>query len=310
MAILNTILFTTCLQQVFWHFGLSSTIALEECRPPDFPDFGDYGPKHKSYRPGDVIHYFCNPDYYIGGNYRRVCVDSGEWSGDTPVCDGAAIFTEFEQTTTADPQDANDARRAIDGDRGTCSKTQSERNGAEWNAIFRDFAREVIRFMVFLPKGQASYEVSIIKADGTEVSCGKNRNNIVINDWVFHNCPQPNNTGAIAVKVKSLNRRPLEICEVVVHTLTDPTCVDPHFQIDNGRLKLSRKTATLVCDEGYARDGPLKLDCIRTGVWSRRNLYCKEKDFETEEATRVSSNNGCPPRPGDPITSGDRPRGP
>lgn len=233
-------------------------------------------------------------------------MDSGEWSGDTPLCDGAAVISEYGQSSTAQPDSTNDASRAIDGDRETCSKTLGETNGAEWTAILQDVAREIIRFMLYLPKGPVSYEVFFLRRDGSEVSCGRSKDAIVINDWTFHNCLQPNNTGAVAVKVKSLTDEPLEICEVMVHTLTDPTCVDPHFNVANGRLRLTRKTAYLVCNKGFTKNDKSseKLDCIRTGVWSRRNLRCEKANFGVVDIEGVVPQGSGPVESKEPEVSG------
>lgn len=34
----------------------------------------------------DVAEYTCNPGYYINGNSRRQCSDTGFWTGSTPIC--------------------------------------------------------------------------------------------------------------------------------------------------------------------------------------------------------------------------------
>ncbi|GBN27613.1 hypothetical protein AVEN_151138-1 [Araneus ventricosus] len=61
-------------------------VAVPECEPPDYPQSGGYGPRQDVYLAGDVIHYYCDTDTYIGGNFYRRCEDTGDWIGNTPVC--------------------------------------------------------------------------------------------------------------------------------------------------------------------------------------------------------------------------------
>ncbi|GIX75648.1 uncharacterized protein CEXT_387771, partial [Caerostris extrusa] len=252
--------------------AVSSTIELPECEPPDFPQWGGYGPRQDFYVAGDVIHYYCDTDTYIGGNFYRRCEDTGDWIGDTPVCDQPSRFSVVNQTTTADPDDENDANKAVDALRGTCTSTR-EGPGNYWMGIL-ETPGLLFRVMIFLPKVNVAYEVRMIKQNGDEYSCGSKVGFVDHLNWEFHNCPEPNNTDVIGVKIISLNSTPLQLCEVVVNTLTFPTCVDPHVRIENGRLQLNRKSASLVCDAGFTRSPANRLECIRTGVWNRKSLYC------------------------------------
>lgn len=57
-----------------------------QCHSPDIPVWGGYGPQQEYYLPGDVIHYYCDADTYMGGHFYRKCDDNGDWIGNTPVC--------------------------------------------------------------------------------------------------------------------------------------------------------------------------------------------------------------------------------
>lgn len=265
---------------------LAASIDVPECNPPDYPMFGGYGPRQDYYVVGDVIHYYCDVDTYIGGNWQRRCEDNGDWSGDTPVCDSPTEFLSVNQTTTTFPQDENAAELVTDGLRSTCSSTLGQ-SGDYWMGIFKD-PGELIRVMVFVPRADVSYEVILVRRNGDELSCGTR---IDKNDrlfWAFHNCPGPNNTNAVGVKIKSLSQVPLQICEIAAHVLTEPTCTDPHLHIDNGRVQLTRKFASLVCDPGYTRSPNARVECVRTGVWNRKSLYCLERDWEVKVGVQGS----------------------
>ncbi|GBM54414.1 hypothetical protein AVEN_216274-1, partial [Araneus ventricosus] len=60
----------------------------------------------------------------------------------------------------------------------------------------------------------------MLKQNGQEISCGKKEGFVDNLNWEFHNCPEPNNTDVIGIKIRSLNSEPLKLCEVVAHTLT------------------------------------------------------------------------------------------
>ncbi|KAG8179344.1 hypothetical protein JTE90_007617 [Oedothorax gibbosus] len=270
-----------------WSIAASLTVEVPECEPPDAPQFGGYGPRQDYYLAGDVIHYYCDTDFHIGGNFYRRCEDTGDWIGNTPVCDEPQNFSSVNQTSTADPEDQNGADRAVDGMRGTCSHTKGGK-GVEWIAMLEK-PGQLFRVMTFLPKVDVAYEVFMIRRNGQELSCGSKVGTIDYLNWEFHNCPGPNNIDIVGVKIKSLSDMPLRLCEVVAHVLTSPTCDDPHVRIDNGRLLLTRKSATLVCDTGYTRSSDARLDCVRTGVWNRKSLYCLERQWETGN-TGIESN--------------------
>ncbi|KFM67428.1 hypothetical protein X975_05858, partial [Stegodyphus mimosarum] len=273
----------SCLLLVhFVSIVISSSIELLECEPPNYPQWGGYGPRQDFYIPGDVIHYYCDTDTHIGGNFYRVCEDTGDWSGDTPVCDAPATFPSVNQTSTVEPVEENAAENAVDGLRTTCSSTRAEQ-GSSWIGILEN-PGQLIRVMIFLPKVDVSYEVFMIKANGDEMSCGSKTAKIDRYKWEFHNCPEPHNTGVVGVKIKSMSAAPLQLCEVAPYVLTDPTCVDPHVPIENGRLQLNRKFASLVCDAGYTRSPATRLECVRTGVWNRKTLYCLERQWEVENS--------------------------
>ncbi|XP_015926529.1 uncharacterized protein [Parasteatoda tepidariorum] len=267
----------------FVGFIASLTVELPECDPPAFPSRGGYGPIQEYYVVGDSIHYFCENDAYIGGNYYRRCEDNGDWTGDTPVCDGSTNIQLVNQTTTAQPEVDNNASLALDGIRSTCSLTDGGHD-QYWMAIFKD-PGELIRVMVFMPQGEVAYEVLLLKNDGSVLSCGSKRDANGRLGWEFHNCPGPNNRDAIGVKIVSLSPKPLEICEIAAHVLISPTCVDPHLHVDDGQIQLTRQTASLVCNKGFTRSPVSKIECVRDGVWNRKRLYCLERQW-TEDIER------------------------
>ncbi|KAG8179343.1 hypothetical protein JTE90_007616 [Oedothorax gibbosus] len=260
-----------------WDIVVSMTIELPECKPPDTPQWGGYGPRESFYFPGDVIHYYCDTDFHIGGNYYRRCEDTGDWIGNTPVCDAPQPFLLVNQSSTADPADQNGADQATDGSRTSCSHTKG--GGSEsWIGMLQN-PGNLFRVMIYLPKMDVAYEVFKIKKDGTEISCGKKVGKVEYLNWEFHNCPSgPNAFNAVGVKIKSLSNEPLRFCEVVAHVLTNPTCVAPHVPIDNGHLEVNRKSANLVCDPEYTPGPDTSLTCVRTGVWNRKRLYCSGSD--------------------------------
>jgi len=250
-------------------------VDLLECSPPDFPANGGYGPRQDLYVPGDTIHYYCDvdiPGSFIGGNYLRVCEDTGAWSGNAPVCDAPTKFSSVRQSSTATDGEAS---LASDRQRITCSSTQGGQR-EEWIGTF-ERPGELIRVMLFLPKGAVSYEVILVKGS-EEIVCGSKTANIDRHEWTFQNCPGPNNVGATGVKIRSLTNDPLRICEVAAHVLTSPKCTDPHVIVDSGRLMLTRHTATLVCDPGYMPGRERKLQCVREGQWNRKLLYCLPRE--------------------------------
>ncbi|GFT66818.1 uncharacterized protein NPIL_205891 [Nephila pilipes] len=252
----------------------SGTIELPECPPPDYPEWGGYGPRQEYYVPGDVIHYYCDVDTYIGGNFYRRCEDTGDWTGDTPVCDPPSPFLGVNQTSTAEDEEDNSANLAVDNLRSTCISTKNG-PGNSWMGILAT-PGQLIRVMIYLPKVEVAYEVLMIKKNGQEFSCGSKAGFVDNLNWEFHNCPEPHNTDVIGIRIRSQSSLPLQLCEVVAHTLTYPTCVDPHVKIEYGRLQLSRKTASLECYTGYSRGPATGLECVRTGVWNRKNLVCVE----------------------------------
>ncbi|XP_042896799.2 uncharacterized protein [Parasteatoda tepidariorum] len=259
----------------------SFTIEVPKCSPPDFPMWGGYGPIQSDYDVGDSIHYFCNTDTYIGGNYYRRCEDSGEWSGDTPVCDEVASITFVNQTSTAEPEEENDADLATDEDRTTCTSTAAGQR-QYWMGIFKD-PGELIRVMVFMPRGDVSYEVLLLKRNGSVLSCGEKRGRNGHLGWEFHNCPGPHNKDAMGIKIISLSPKPLQICEIAAHVMTSPTCVDPHLRIDDGLIQLTRKTASLRCKPGYTESSATRLECVRNGVWNKKSLFCIPPPWEAVE---------------------------
>ncbi|GFS61694.1 uncharacterized protein TNIN_409051 [Trichonephila inaurata madagascariensis] len=263
------------------------TIELPECEPPDYPEWGGYGPRQDFYVAGDVIHYYCDTDTVMGGNFYRRCEDTGDWIGNTPVCDSPSRFAGVNQTTTAEPEEDNGADRAVDNLRSSCTSTNGEA-GNSWVGIL-ETPGQLFRVMIFLPKVNVAYEVSMIKRNGAELSCGSKVGFIDNLNWEFHNCPEPNNTDVIGIRIRSLSSVPLQLCEVVAHTLTTPTCIDPHVRIENGRLQLNRKTASLVCDTGYSRSPANRLECVRTGVWNRKSLYCLERQWEVGNSEPISN---------------------
>jgi len=270
--------FLVCIVACCAHFATAKTIELPECDPPDYPQWGGYGPRQEFYVVGDIIHYYCDTDTYIGGNFYRRCEDTGDWLGDTPVCDSPTEFSLVNQTSTANPENENVADLVTDGLRSTCSSTL-EGTGAYWMGILST-PGELIRVMLFMPRVHVAYDVLLLKKNGHELSCGTRIANNDRLGWEFHNCPGPNNTDAIGIKIKSLSSDPLQICEIAAHVLTPPTCVDPHLHIDNGRVQLTRKTASLVCEYGYTRSPLSRIECVRNGVWNRKSLYCLEKQWE------------------------------
>lgn len=56
-----------------------------------------------------------------------------------------------------------------------------------------------------------------------------------------------------------------------------PNCEDPDVDIENGRILLSRKKASLVCDKGYVKGDEETLECNSDGKWSNKTLYCRSK---------------------------------
>ncbi|XP_054724081.1 uncharacterized protein LOC129234190 isoform X2 [Uloborus diversus] len=248
-------------------------VGVPECNPPDFPQWGNYGPRQDFYVPGDVIHYYCDTETYIGGNFYRRCEDTGDWTGDTPVCDTPTKFSSTSQDDAAE----GTADRAVDGLRSTCTG-----EGSSWCGTFTT-PGELFRVMLFLPKVEVTYEVFMVKTNGTELSCGTKRGRIERLDWEFHNCPGPHNRDIVGIKIKALDSVPLKICEVQAYVLTSPTCTDPHLIVENGRFQLSRKHASLVCDTGYTRSPTARVDCVRDGVWNRKNLYCLERQWELDQ---------------------------
>ncbi|GFT66807.1 uncharacterized protein NPIL_205851 [Nephila pilipes] len=186
-------------------------------------------------------------------------------------------FSRVNQTTTAEDEEDNSADRATDNLRSSCTSTK-EGSGNSWVGILAT-PGQLFRVMIFLPKVEVAYEVLMIKRDGQELSCGSKTGFVDNLNWEFHNCPEPHNTDVIGVRIRSQSSLPLQLCEVVAHTLTFPTCIDPHVRIENGRLQLNRKTASLVCDTGYSRSPANRLECVRTGVWNKKSLYCLDMSF-------------------------------
>ncbi|CAL1283708.1 unnamed protein product [Larinioides sclopetarius] len=270
---------------------ISGNIEVPECEPPDYPQWGGYGPRQDVYLAGDVIHYYCDTDTYIGGNFYRRCEDTGDWIGHTPVCDPPSRFSFVNQTTTADPAGMNDAEKAADALRDSCTSTK-EGPDNYWMGMLTT-PGQLFRVMIFLPKVNVAYEVLMLKQNGQEISCGKKEGFVDNLNWEFHNCPEPNNTDVIGVKIRSLSAEPLKLCEVVAHTLTFPTCMDPHVRIENGRLQLNRKAAILNCDAGYTRSPSTRIECVRTGIWNRKNLYCMDikSICQSEERQWETGNN-------------------
>lgn len=263
-----------------WSIAGAVQIQLLKCDPPDLPVWGGYNPQQSEYLPGDAVHYYCDVDTFIGGSWKRVCEDTGKWTHDTPVCDSPAAFISTEQTSDADPDSTS--RLAVDGLRTTCSATKRG-NSETWYGNFTQ-PGQLIRVMIFLPKGFVSYEVVLVKENGEEVVCDSSTRSVERYEWFYHNCPEPHNVGAAGLKIKSLINNPLKICEIAAYVLTSPKCVDPRVHIENGRLRLSRTTATLVCDRHYTRSPDSKLECVSDGVWNRKNLFCEERQWEVNGA--------------------------
>lgn len=44
---------------------------------------------------GSELHYGCTKHYRITGPIKRICEESGIWSGETPKCEGTLLITEI-----------------------------------------------------------------------------------------------------------------------------------------------------------------------------------------------------------------------
>lgn len=263
---------------IFHSLTHAADIELLDCGPPDIPKWGGYGPRHNSYTPGDVVHYYCDIGTHISGNFYRKCEDTGDWSGDTPVCDGASKFSYTNQSSSV-PN--GDARNAVDGLRTTCTSTEGGQK-QEWLGIFTT-PGELIRVMLFFPIGQVSFEIVHVKKNGDEVVCGSHTAYLDRYEWTDHNCVGPNNRDVAGVKIRSLTNDPLQICEIEAHVLTSPKCIDPHLRVEDGRLRLDRHKATLMCNSGFRPGRERSVECIRESVWNRKILYCLERQSDPDE---------------------------
>ena len=58
--------------------------------PPPAPQYGKRSFQNTTF--GSIANYSCNHGYTISGGNQLTCMDTGEWSGSAPNCQGISFF--------------------------------------------------------------------------------------------------------------------------------------------------------------------------------------------------------------------------
>lgn len=63
-----------------------------ECGTPESIKNGRYFLATNVTYYGAALHYECDENYQLEGHARRLCLENGTWSSETPMCKGNLIF--------------------------------------------------------------------------------------------------------------------------------------------------------------------------------------------------------------------------
>ncbi|CAL1297843.1 unnamed protein product [Larinioides sclopetarius] len=222
--------------------------ATTTCPPPDFPEGGSYKPERAEYEVGSRIRYSCKDRLTMFGSDRMTCQSNGRWSGKTPFCDSPADIKNPIASSRVDTRES----LVTDGSPNTCFRT---RNGTEeFVRVFLDRPATVYAVRMYLPKAES--------------------------DWVRFICDDSDDVKAefITIQVQSGTAISLQVCEIEVYSKDDEWCRDPTENfIPNGQLEVSRRKATLYCNDGFKeKDNRRVYATCESNKWSRLLLQCIE----------------------------------
>jgi len=260
------------------------------CGWPGRPLHGNVSPVRQLFYAGENATITCDEGYVRFGREQRTCTQDGTWDGLMPFCKQNVAFGGHTQgpppPLSLSPAAGGefDARRAVDGDTVTCSRSPPQAAERWWQVRLPRRARIESVGLVMPPGYPLDLSVFIISLDTPEPEradyqhCANFTGVLHQAKRLFHCRSAGQGLVGEYVYIRDDNRSPLDyltLCEVEVFAFGElRDCGDPEEPAHGRVTRPDADTAAYRCPGGYRLQGRRQRRCSR-GEWTGQQPVCR-----------------------------------
>ncbi|XP_042183095.1 sushi, von Willebrand factor type A, EGF and pentraxin domain-containing protein 1 isoform X4 [Oncorhynchus tshawytscha] len=268
------------------------------CGPPRPLEHGLF--QGSDYHAGNTVVYQCNPGFYLLGDAKVLCTNSGKWGGNPPACldvDECALGSDCDEHASCQNTDGSYTCTCIHpytGDGKNCTALSCGRPSVPENAVMMGtnftFGSKVTFSCVtgFVPgdpfdmRCQGSLKWSRAPPACQRVTCGDpprvDNSDVTLKgttylSTVLYTCAEGyrlQGSEEVVCEASGEWSSPAPLC-ASIHCGDPPALRDAATIGDDHALG---NKVHYVCKEGYTLIGPETRECLSTGQWSPTSAQC------------------------------------